>query len=81
MNQLFVAVRAGCRGVGQLILDALELLHEALIGLAAEAAQCGGLVQTDRCEMMRVNVAVSDALVVGQDDGAVLASTSAIVRQ
>ena len=69
VNQLFEPVRGRGRGVCQLIFHALELEHEALVGLAAEAAQRCSLVQTDRREAVRVNIAIANPLVVGQDDG------------
>ena len=69
VDQFFVAVGAGCGGVGQLIPYTLELLHKFLIGLAAKAAQRGRFVQAYGRKVMRVNIPIPDALIVGQDDG------------
>lgn len=69
MDQFFVAVWTWRGCVGQLIPYTLELLHKFLIGLAAKAAQRGRFVQAYGRKVMRVNVPITDALIVGQDDG------------
>ena len=69
MDQLFVAVGRGSGRIDQLIPDALELVQEHLVGLAAKAAQGSRLVQADGREGARVDVAVPYPLVVGHEDG------------
>ena len=68
MYQFLVAVWAGRGRVGELVADALKFQHELLIGLASETAQGGRFVQRNSCKVVRVNIAIADALIVGEDD-------------
>ena len=71
VDKFFVPVgRRGGR-IDQLIPDALELVQEHLVGLAAETAQGGCLVQAHGREAPRVNVSIPHSLIVGHEDGGV----------
>ena len=69
VNQLFIPVRGRRGRIGQLILDPLELQHKALVRLRAEAAQSGRFIQRNSSKAVRVNVTISDTLIVRQDNG------------
>ena len=68
VDQFLVLIRAWRRRCDQLKPNAPEFVQKGLISLAAEAPQNGGFIQSAGGKGCRVNVSISDALIVGQQN-------------